>query len=334
MAVDHVLKYSKAKGTNRLVLLVLAESVNGRTGNMVCWPSLARIADRANLEPSRVCKILTELEDLGEIRRQRAHGGRNQRTHYFLTVGPKNNDTASNTKELNSGLAGGDTATRSASNASQVGTINGDAGKTRSGAPHDIETDDLNYGAVDVDVRNINSVLGAPDKNDLLRRDPATLNIGVGDRVTESTVCNNSGVGDTRTVVRVPHALNRNRTGIIHSGKSSNQISDSSLNISRPRNSKGSSPFPGFKETMALYSQLFSAKIGTKPDIAAIDGKLLSELLRNHGAPEVQVALRLFFERPIAWVEKNGAFTLRAFKHCYNQILAQRQYRATQMRAF
>jgi len=75
---------------------------------------------------------------------------------------------------------------------------------------------------------------------------------------------------------------------------------------------------------MALYSVLFLQRFGAKPDIdGGRDGKILSGLLSNHGAAEVQELLRFFFEHPPAWVQEKGRFTLQTFKYAYNEILAQ-----------
>jgi hypothetical protein len=92
---------------------------------------------------------------------------------------------------------------------------------------------------------------------------------------------------------------------------------------------------PGFKETVALYQDLFLARFGAKPDIDGRDTKLLAGLIRAHGAGEVQALLRFFFEHPPDWVEKKGKFTVYTFKGVYTELLAQSSSRSkTQMRAF
>jgi hypothetical protein len=81
---------------------------------------------------------------------------------------------------------------------------------------------------------------------------------------------------------------------------------------------------PGFKETMALFSELFLQRFGAKPDIVGgRDGKLLSGLLAAYGAPVVQRLLRFFFEHPPVWVQKNGKFTIPAFKSAFTELLVQ-----------
>jgi len=82
----------------------------------------------------------------------------------------------------------------------------------------------------------------------------------------------------------------------------------------------------GFKESMAIYHDSFVAKFGAKPDIdGGRDGKLLSGLLKEHGAKEVQSLLRDFFDNPPPWVEKNCSFTLPIFKRFYNDLIARRK---------
>ena len=73
---------------------------------------------------------------------------------------------------------------------------------------------------------------------------------------------------------------------------------------------------------MILYSNLFLAKCGAKPDIdGGRDGKILSGLLKSRGWEEVRSLLQFFFEKPPHWVDANGKFTLYAFKSCYSELL-------------
>jgi len=86
----------------------------------------------------------------------------------------------------------------------------------------------------------------------------------------------------------------------------------------------------GFTEAMATYNGCFISRFGAKPDIDAREGKLLSGLLKTHGSDEVINLLRYFFQHPPAWVEKNGKFTIPAFKSAYTEILAQSRNGKTQ----
>jgi len=101
---------------------------------------------------------------------------------------------------------------------------------------------------------------------------------------------------------------------------------------STPKPVKGDSPGEGFKEAMALYQDLFVAKVGAKPDIDGRDGKILSGLLRGHGAEEVQRLLKFFFKSPPAWVVEKGKYTMPTFKGLYSELLAQAQRQQSSMR--
>jgi hypothetical protein len=86
---------------------------------------------------------------------------------------------------------------------------------------------------------------------------------------------------------------------------------------------------------MATYHDCFVLKFGVKPDIdGGRDGKILSSLIKSHGAGEVIELLHFFFEHPPDWVQKNGKFTLTTFKGIYTELLAQSCNSKTQMRAF
>lgn len=94
---------------------------------------------------------------------------------------------------------------------------------------------------------------------------------------------------------------------------------------------EGNSAAPGFKEAMGTYHDCFVSRFGAKPDIDGRDGKLLSGLLKAHGASEVVSLLRYFFESPPAWVEKGSKFTIPAFKSAYTEILAKSRNPKVQM---
>ena len=80
---------------------------------------------------------------------------------------------------------------------------------------------------------------------------------------------------------------------------------------------------------------MYLAKFGAKPDIVGgRDGKILSDLIKSHGTDEVQLLLRVFFDRPPAWVEKNNKFTLTTFKYVYNELLAASRNGKSEMRSF
>lgn len=80
-AYDMVLKRSRAKHADRLVLLVLASHADKNGEN--AYPSIRTIAQEANLAPSTVWTSLRRLEEIGEIRERdrRRSGTRN----FYLT---------------------------------------------------------------------------------------------------------------------------------------------------------------------------------------------------------------------------------------------------------
>ena len=94
----------------------------------------------------------------------------------------------------------------------------------------------------------------------------------------------------------------------------------------------GQSKEPGFTALMATYQDLFVSKFGVKPDIdGGRDGKLLSGLLKTHGANQVLDQLRYFFEHPPDWVDKGAKFTIPAFKSAYTEVLAKSRNGRSQM---
>lgn len=93
-------------------------------------------------------------------------------------------------------------------------------------------------------------------------------------------------------------------------------------------------PVEGFKEAMALYQDLFVAKVGAKPDIDGRDGKILSELLKRHGVDEVKGLLTFFFRKPPDRVEAKGKFTLYTFKGNYTELLVRWKKQHVGMREF
>jgi DNA-binding MarR family transcriptional regulator len=87
--INRVLALSTCKGSELVVLIVLANFAND-AGE--CWPGLTVIAKKARLSKEQVCRILTNLERVGEIRRSRSSGGRRKRTHYFISLTPENSE--------------------------------------------------------------------------------------------------------------------------------------------------------------------------------------------------------------------------------------------------
>lgn len=103
-----------------------------------------------------------------------------------------------------------------------------------------------------------------------------------------------------------------------------------SVSIGQSKKREGDSA--GARSAMATYRDLFVAKFDAKPDIVGgRDGKILSDLVKSHGAEQVIELLHVFFESPPKWVEKNSKFTIPAFKSAYTEILAQSRNGKVQM---
>jgi len=66
-----VLHHSKAGGTDKLVLLGIAN----HDGDGGAWPSVATLARYANVEPRQVKRSISRLVELGEVERERQAGG-------------------------------------------------------------------------------------------------------------------------------------------------------------------------------------------------------------------------------------------------------------------
>src|SRR5574343_1782384 len=80
--MNWVWKHSPTKGSERLVLLSLADNANDAA---VCWPSLNTIAERCNLDRRYVIEILKKLEKEGHIMRQPGYKGKTS-VYTILTV--------------------------------------------------------------------------------------------------------------------------------------------------------------------------------------------------------------------------------------------------------
>ena len=64
--IKQVFGYSRAKGTDLLVLVALAEFFNAKRGDDTAWPSLQKLSNRVKLTVPGLCKILRRLEAMGE----------------------------------------------------------------------------------------------------------------------------------------------------------------------------------------------------------------------------------------------------------------------------
>lgn len=93
--MSNVWARSKRKDGELLVMLALADFASD-SGE--CWPSLEVLALKARLTKSQLCKVLTKLEESGEIVRQRSSGGRNRRSRYRISL-PENGPETTLLKE-------------------------------------------------------------------------------------------------------------------------------------------------------------------------------------------------------------------------------------------
>lgn len=78
-----VWEYSKAKGSELLVLLAIADNANGETG--IAWPSVGYIAKKTRLSERQVIRQIARLEEIGELSVKR-NAGVNGVNHYRVTI--------------------------------------------------------------------------------------------------------------------------------------------------------------------------------------------------------------------------------------------------------
>lgn len=72
-AISWVWEHSEAGGTDRLVLLAIADAADDRGLN--AWPSVATIASKCNVSSRTVQRAIYALEELGELRVVKQAGG-------------------------------------------------------------------------------------------------------------------------------------------------------------------------------------------------------------------------------------------------------------------
>ena len=101
--------HSQRKDGELLVMLALADFANDAGES---WPSIPVLAAKARLTERQTRRVLSKLEEAGEIRRVKSNGGRNRRNHYFITLSEnpdnitgkelqgKNNSVIGDTKTL------------------------------------------------------------------------------------------------------------------------------------------------------------------------------------------------------------------------------------------
>ncbi len=84
-AINWAISEKKTKGSTRVVLFILADMANEKNQ---CYPSLATIAERANIDRRQVIRIIKDLEAAGIISvfRRKESEGRNQ-SNIFTILG-------------------------------------------------------------------------------------------------------------------------------------------------------------------------------------------------------------------------------------------------------
>lgn len=75
--------HSRRKDGELLVMLALADFANDAGES---WPSIRLLAQKARLSERQTRRVLNTLQASGELRRSRSNGGRNRRSHYFITI--------------------------------------------------------------------------------------------------------------------------------------------------------------------------------------------------------------------------------------------------------
>lgn len=126
--VDAVLKRSRSRSGDRLVLVVLANHADART--RIAWPSVATIAAQAALSPRQVKRALRHLLRLGEIAIAQRGGGSHRTVRYQINLPP----TVSPTSPFTPPPAKGDKSARTVTPTTMGMTCmteNGDAHVTR-----------------------------------------------------------------------------------------------------------------------------------------------------------------------------------------------------------
>lgn len=90
--VESVMKYSRSKGSARLLLMVLATHAD--EGTLECYPGRDLLCQETAMSDRNVTRALKELESLNEVTLSRGNGRGNQ-TAYKLSINPEKGDNLS-----------------------------------------------------------------------------------------------------------------------------------------------------------------------------------------------------------------------------------------------
>lgn len=122
-----VWEHSRAEGTDRLVLLAIADCASDDGGN--AWPSVDTLAAKAKVSERTVQRSIRSLRLLGEVDVVEG-GGRNRTNIYTVKMTPRQDDTPDNLTPVNMSPRQSDRVTSEAETVTPV-TQNGDTGDTR-----------------------------------------------------------------------------------------------------------------------------------------------------------------------------------------------------------
>jgi hypothetical protein len=77
---------------------------------------------------------------------------------------------------------------------------------------------------------------------------------------------------------------------------------------------------------LAEFRRQFEGKFKSAPERHPSDRGIVVGLLRDHPVAEIVALLAGFFAVGTAWVRQEGAYSLRAFRHAYNDLVAMRAH--------
>jgi hypothetical protein len=117
-AINWALSDTKTKGSERIVLLVLANRANDKNQ---CWPGFDSISRDAKISRRQVIKIIKRLESLGIITIQHRSDGPKNITNFYtlngvvspMTLGSVAEDTSTSVAQFTRGSVAEDTQTQS-----------------------------------------------------------------------------------------------------------------------------------------------------------------------------------------------------------------------------
>ncbi len=89
-----------------------------------------------------------------------------------------------------------------------------------------------------------------------------------------------------------------------------------------PRDRGGRKPTGPVARILEDWIRRFQAKLGQAPDLTPADTTVVEDLLKRHQEPEILGLLPGFFAMGTKWIRSERAYTLRAFRHAYTELVA------------